>query len=69
MRRIERQGERLSAQVRAITQIWRSYEYQRSPDRAATRAGKTAQDVFDMAVTLHEVWKLAAHDQQLHQRL
>jgi hypothetical protein len=30
---------------------------------------KTAQDVFDMAVTLHEVWKPAAHDQELHQRL
>lgn len=30
---------------------------------------KTAQDVFDMAVTLHEVWKPAANDKDLHQRL
>jgi stalled ribosome rescue protein Dom34 len=30
---------------------------------------KAAQDVFDMAVTLHEVWKPAANDTHLHQRL
>lgn len=30
---------------------------------------KAAQDVFDMAVTLHEVWKPAANDKELHDRL
>ena len=30
---------------------------------------KAAQDVFDMAVTLHEVWKPAANDTDLHKRL
>jgi hypothetical protein len=30
---------------------------------------RAAQDVFDMAVTLHEVWKPAANDLELHQRL
>jgi hypothetical protein len=30
---------------------------------------RTAQQVFDMAVTLHEVWKPAAHDEELHKRL
>jgi AbiU2 len=30
---------------------------------------RAAQDVFDMAVTLHEVWKPAAKDTELHKRL
>ncbi|MDO8874893.1 MAG: hypothetical protein Q8M24_01990 [Pseudolabrys sp.] len=30
---------------------------------------KAAQDVFDMAITLHEVWKPTTNDAGLHQRL
>lgn len=30
---------------------------------------KAAQEEFDMAVVLHEVWKPAAYDEQLHQRM
>jgi hypothetical protein len=30
---------------------------------------RTAQEVFEMAVTLHELWKPAAQDKELHKRL
>ena len=30
---------------------------------------RAAQEVFELAVTLHEVWKPAAHDEELHKRL